>query len=205
MSSIRFWLFGFFPLAAAVSLLAMDVRKSFVTTTDWRDLAVDGCGYIETRDDEGLNPIWFRSVRMGVNQHGWLSAHIGGALRPIEPPIPIPSGWTRINIDTKGEVTFASSGSSGVTIGLISLTTFAGDDVNESNRIENAEDRMGPPIVAEPGSDGAGYLKQYAAIQYSLPVNAKFVIAFSFVIVWLALGITTNRRVSNPRSQSATP
>ena len=198
MKSIRSWLFGMFPLVAIASLIAIDLRKSVVITNDWRDLTVIGRGYIETLDDNGVKPIWFRSVRMGIVQFGLLSAHVGGVLRPFEPPVNVPSDWTRIDIDTKGQVTIGTSSSSGISIGSISLTTFWGEDVNEDHQIENAEDQMGPPSVSEPGSGGTGYLKQSAAIQYCLPLNVKSAVTFSFVVLWIVAGIATNRKMGRP-------
>ena len=53
MKSIRVWLFGLFPLITIASMIATDFRSSLVATNDWRDLSINGRGYIETVDGNG--------------------------------------------------------------------------------------------------------------------------------------------------------
>ncbi len=189
MKSIRVWLFGLFPLIAIASMIATDFRSSLVATNDWRDLSINGRGYIETVDGNGENPSWARSVRLGVNQFGLLCANVKGSLRPFEPPIHVQSGWTRIEIDTNGQIKIGTPGSSEISIGSIFLTMFFGEDVNASVQLENPDDRFGPPMVVEPGSSGAGYLMQRTAFQYCLPLTLRTSLAFAFFALWLTGGI----------------
>ena len=109
MSSIRAFLFVFFPLGAVVSLIASECHRSATATGDWRDLSIKGRGYLKTVDDAGENPIFVRRARLGVSKFGWLSVNINGSLRPMDEHIPIPSDWTRIDIDQDGKVIVGSS------------------------------------------------------------------------------------------------
>ena len=175
MESIRILLLGFMPFIAAASLLFGEIRKSTVATTDWRDLTVNGRGYIHTVDQQYESPMWLRSLQLGINQSGQLCCHHRGDLRPLEPTITIPSDWTKIEIAKDGSVSINSSGSVGVTIGAISLTTFFGDINDDSVNEEDVENRIGPPMECQPGNSGAGHLDQYTAKQFCIPITWRSV------------------------------
>ena len=177
MRSIRAFLFVFFPFAAAVSLIASECHRSLTATIDWRDLSIQGRGYLKTVDDAGENPIFVRVAHLGVNQFGWLSVNIDGTLRPIDRHIPIPSDWTRIEIDQEGHITVGSPGMTGTNVGQIGITLFPGDDVNKSVQLRDTSDRMGEPMECEPGKNGAGYLMQRHAYQYCIAVTNRTAIA----------------------------
>jgi flagellar basal body rod protein FlgG len=171
MKSTRTLLLGFMPIIASAALLFTEIRESTVVTTDWRDLTVNGRGYIHTVDQQYENPVWLRSIRLGINQTGQLCCLLAGDLRPLEPQITIPSDWTKIDIAKDGSVTINSPGSVAITVGEISLTTFDGDIHDESVSEEDVENRIGPPIECRPGSSGAGHLDQYTAKQFCLPIT----------------------------------
>ncbi len=175
MKSIRIMLLGLMPAIAAAMLIFGENRKSTVATTDWRDLTVSGRGYIQTVDQQYENPIWLRSIQLGINPSGQLCCQLAGDLRPLEPTITIPSNWTKIDIAKDGIVTINSLGSVGTTVGAISLTTFFGDINDESVREEDVENRIGPPLECQPGSSGAGHLDQYTAKQFCIPITWRSV------------------------------
>ncbi len=186
MKSTRAWFVGLFPLLAILTIVGMDIRRVAVQTLDWRDLCIDGRGYIETRDDNGANPVWLRCIRLGVDQTGQLCANVDGEMRPIEPIVNIPSDWTEIDIDENGTVRIPDSNSTGVTIGMLNLTVFAGEDSLGSTSVSGSIDRLGPPMVVEPGEQGAGKLLQGMAFQYCLPFSSKTIVALVWMVIWIA-------------------
>lgn len=177
----------------------MDVRTVAVATLDWRDLCVNGRGYIETVDDKGENPVWFRCIRLCVNQNGLLCANVKGSMRPIEPPIRIPNDWTHIEINERGEVLIGNSFVSGQTIGSISLSLFNGDDLLDATKVDEFNDQMGAPSTAEPGNNGAGYLMQRTALQYCIPLTHRMCLASAFFALWLAGGIVYSHKMQRPQ------
>ena len=176
----------------------MDVRRVVVPTHDWRDLCVSGRGYIETVDDNGENPIWFRSIVLCLNQNSQLCANVDGKPRLLEPPISVPPDWTQIDVSEQGTVLWSGGGTSGQTIGGVSLSLFAGDDLNESDRIANPEDRIGVPMRSEPGMQGAGVLKQRAALLYCVPLTVRSTVAFTFFALWVLGGIAFVAKKEKP-------
>jgi flagellar basal body rod protein FlgG len=197
MKSIRILLVGFMPLIAAAALLFGEIRKSTVTTKDWRDLMVSGRGYIHTVDQQYENPIWLRSIKLGINQQGELCCQLAGDLRPLEPTIMIPSDWTKIDIAKDGSVTINSPAGVGTSIGGISLTTFYGDVTDDSISEEDVENRIGPPFECQPGSSGAGHLDQYTAKQFCLPITWR-IATLTIILGCAACYILINEKAKMP-------
>ena len=188
MRSIRVFLFVLFPIAAVVSLISSECHRSLIATIDWRDLSIQGRGYIKTVDDAGESPVYVRFARLGVNQFGWLCLNLDGTLRPIEPHIPIPSDWTHIVVDQEGNVTIGNHGASGQSVvGQISVSLFAGDDVNEAVQIRDPSERMGAPVECLPGQNGAGHLMQRYANQYCIAITYRTLSALALAAI--AIGI----------------
>ena len=182
-------IFVLVPIVLLITLSALESRRSIHPTADWRDLAVCGRGYIHTVNDLGEDPIWLRYVRLAINSNGILCASVDGDLRPLEPPITIPSEWTVIHIDSIGGVTVNLSDSAGLPIGAIPLTTFTGEDLGDPMLIRNEGDRLGPPMIDEPGRSGGGLLLQRATIEYSLPLTRRTVIVLVAAAVLFAVGL----------------
>jgi flagellar basal body rod protein FlgG len=168
-------------------LITSESHRSLIATIDWRDLSIQGRGYLKTVDDAGENPVYVRFARLGVNPLGWLCLNLDGTLRPIDPHILIPSEWTHIAVDQQGNVTIGNQGASGQSVGQISVTLFAGDDVNESVHIRDPSERMGEPMECLPGQNGAGLLMQRYANQYGIAITYRTLSALALAAI--AIGI----------------
>jgi flagellar basal body rod protein FlgG len=184
MISIRVLLFGIMPIIAAAALLLSELRKSTVATTDWRDVTVDGRGYIHTVDERYENSIWLRSVHLGIDATGRLCGQIKGELRPLTPAIDIPSDWTKISIGSEGSVTVDFPGNVGISVGTILLTTFQGDVVDQSVNEVDVEQRLGVPMECQPSENGTGQVEQFTAQQFCLPITFRSIT--SLIIACLA-------------------
>lgn len=180
MKSIQLLLLGFTPAIAAATLLFGEARKTTIATTNWRDLTVNGRGHIHTVDQRNENPIWLRSIQLGINHDGQLCSQRAGELRPLEPRVTIPSDFTRIDIAKDGSVTIESSGNVATTVGQISLSIFSGDIDDEVFHQRHIENRIDTPMACLTGSNGAGHLDQYTTIQFCIPITWRTV-AYSIV------------------------
>ena len=198
MKSFRNWLFVAMPMVALLAMAATELRRSTIPSSDWRDLAVIGRGYIHTVDSNGENPIWLRCVRLAINVNGLLCASVDGELRPLEPSISVPSDWTRIDIDTVGLITINTSVSTGTPIGSIPLTTFFGEVPGDPITTTNVDDRLGPPVTSEPGSSGAGLLMQRATLDHVMPLTRRTLIALAFAVIWMSLGLWYTQKKNQP-------
>lgn len=186
------------PIVALIAMAATELRRSTIPSSNWRDVAVSGRGYIHTVDENGDNPIWLRCVRLAINANGLLCATVDGELRPLEPSISVPSDWTRIDIDTVGRVTINTSGSAGLSIGSIQLTTFFGEVPGDPIMTTNDNDQLGPPVTNEPGSSGAGFLMQRATLDHVMPLTRRNIVIFAITIIWLTGGIWYTRSHKMP-------
>lgn len=185
MRSFQVWLFYLIPLISIASLMATEVRVSLVATKDWRDVAVVGRGYVQTVDDDGENPIWFKELRLCINREGVLCADVDGKHRRIEPTVNVPSDWNSLAIGFDGAVTVSSSSFAGNEIGSIALGVFLGDDLEHASRLEDHERKMWAPIIDLPGRSGAGQIMQRNRFQHCLPLTMKTKICFFCLIIWV--------------------
>lgn len=198
MKSVRNWLFVAMPFIALIAMAATEIRRSIIPSSDWRELAVSGRGYIHTVDETGENPIWLRCVRLAINPNGLLCATVDGNLRPLEPPITVPNDWNRIDIDTLGRVTANTSGSPGLSIGSIQLTTFSGEVLGDPISTTNEDNRLGPPVASAPGNSGAGFLMQRASLEYVMPLTRRTLVALAVALIWLSSGLWYTRNYKVP-------
>lgn len=198
MTSVRSWLVVAIPLIALFAMAATEVRRSTIPSSDWHDLAISGRGYIHTVDENGENPIWLRYARLAINPHGLLCANVDGNLRPLEPAISIPSDWERIDIDTVGRVTVNTSGSAGLSIGSIHLTTFSAEVLGDPTSTTNEDNQFGPPTTDEPGRSGAGFLVQRSSLEYVIPLTRRTIVALSFAAIWFSGGLWYNQKYNKP-------
>jgi hypothetical protein len=188
MRSVRFLLFGVFPLVAISCFIWSEIRQSIILTGDWRDLTIVGRGYFCTLDEDGDRE-WYRSIRLGFNGDGTLCADINGVLRRLDPYISLPSDCGRIEIRRNGEVYYMNDYDyDSIAVGSISVDCFVDGDNTDSNQLVDPESA---PIIHEPGQHGAGYLMQQAALQYCLPITDKVVAGCGFAIVWVAMVVWT--------------
>ncbi|MBL8853412.1 MAG: hypothetical protein JNK57_05500 [Planctomycetaceae bacterium] len=184
MRSVRFLLFGVFPLVAISCFIWSEIRQSIVLTGDWRDLTIVGRGYFCTLDEDGDRES-YRSIRLGLNRDGTLCANVNGVLRPLEPHFSMPMICDRIEIRRDGIVLCTADGEDlPNTLGTISIEQFATGENNNSNWFADLDAAR---VVLEPGQSGAGYLMQHAAFQYCLPLTNKVVVGCGFAIVWVAM------------------
>lgn len=186
MKSLRLWFLFALLNTSFVVMIAFEVRRVAIQTSDWRDIIVMGRGYIHTLDENGNHPMWLRSAHLGINQDSLLCAKVNDELRLLEPRISIPSEWMEINIDLYGRITVSDPGSAGLSIGTIPVTTFLGDESGDPIRVTNPENRLGPPHMQLAGESGAGLLMQRTALQYCLPLTVRTLLTV-FMFVLLAL------------------
>ncbi len=78
MKSVRTWLFFVMPVFALMAMATTELRRSTNPSADWRDLAINGRGYIHTVDENGENPSWLRfvdwqSIRMAYSVQRWMA------------------------------------------------------------------------------------------------------------------------------------
>lgn len=184
MHSIRTSLVAVMPICAVAALLCSEIRKSAIDTTDWRDVTVNGRGYIHTVNAQGEQSIWFRSVHLELNISGELCVNWAGELRRIEPRIVVPTDWRKIEILKDGSVTINDSESSVVLIGSINLTNFLGDVTKELVTQQDVDNGLGSPFECAAGTQGTGDLIQFTEISYTLPLSSQVVVAISLTVAY---------------------
>jgi len=125
------------------------------------DLAIVGEGFFQIND--GTNIYYTRSGNFSINANGDLTLASADRGRLLEPNINIPQDTTEIAISPEGLVQVMTAGSTTLTqLGQIQLVRF----INPQGLLAKGENLFqdigaaGNPIIAQPGQDGAGLLRQ---------------------------------------------
>lgn len=146
---------GVRPSAVSVHL----AQGSLSQTGGDLDLAIDGAGYLE---------IELPSGQSGYTRDGGLKRDAEGVIVtsdgfPVSPEIVIPEDARSISINAEGQVyAYFTDSTEAQLLGEFTLTTFSnpkGLEAMGGNLFLETE-ASGAPIVAEPGEDGLGTLRQ---------------------------------------------
>ncbi len=136
-------------------------QGNIINTENSLDLTIDGQGFFQVMTPGGQVG-YTRSGNFSKNATGQLVTSTG---YPVEPAVNIPSNATSISVSKDGIVSVAVPGSAKLTqAGQIEIATFPNNGglkpVGDSLALETAA--SGAPIVAAPGTAGAGKLIQGA-------------------------------------------
>jgi flagellar basal-body rod protein FlgG len=128
-------------------------------TRNAKDLAISGEGFFEVRTASG-SPAYTRAGQLKMDGEGYLATVDGSRLSG---DIQIPPDATKLKVAGDGTVSVHLTGQNDpVTIGRIQLARFTNPDglkPTGNNQFEATRD-SGQAYYSEPGTDGAGTLKQ---------------------------------------------
>lgn len=146
---------GVRPAAISVNLS----QGSLAATGGDLDVAIDGKGYLEVTLPSGQTA-YTRDGALKSTGEGLIVTSDG---YPVAPEIVIPSDARSISINADGEVyAYFADATAAQLIGQFDLTGFTnpkGLEATGSNLFIETE-ASGPPLVASPGEDGLGTLRQ---------------------------------------------
>lgn len=124
------------------------------------DVAIDGGGFFQVTLPDG-STAYTRDGRLRIDRDGALTTFSGAR---IQPEITLPTDLLQLNIDHEGRVTgrLASNPDSTTSFGQLQLARFSNPASLRylDSNLFRASDAAGSPIVAFPGSSGAGLIKQ---------------------------------------------
>lgn len=193
MNLLRFVLFFLVPTIAVISLLVTELQREIIHTKDWHDVTILGRGYITTVDEYNENRIWLRSIRMEIDDNWHLCAVVNGKLRPIEPPIQVPSDWRKIDIDHMGIVQVTRTSGSTETCGAMALSTFT--EAEDEEIVFEKEGRA--PLLDIPGIN-QGFVMPGTRLAYVLPLTLKTtstILGFSAWILFVFLYFRRSNKI----------
>lgn len=127
------------------------------------DIAIEGPGFLQVLDPQTQQTLYTRSGNLDINADGNLvigSAHTG---RLLEPPIAIPPDATAIEIQGNGQVLVRTQGVVELQqAGQMQLAQFINPDglLKLGENMYQQTDASSAPIVADPGTNGLGVLRQ---------------------------------------------
>ena len=146
---------GVRPAAVSIQL----AQGSLSATGGDLDLAIDGLGFLEVTLPSGQTA-YTRDGGLKRSGEGLVVTSDGF---PVAPEIVIPQDARNISINAEGEVyAYFEDAAAGQLLGQFNLTGFAnakGLEALGGNLFAETE-ASGPPLVATPGSDGLGRLRQ---------------------------------------------
>ena len=146
---------GVRPAAVSIQL----TQGSLSATGGDLDLAIDGLGFLEVTLPSGQTA-YTRDGGLKRSGEGLVVTSDGF---PVAPEIVIPQDARNISINAEGEVyAYFEDAAAGQLLGQFNLTGFAnakGLEALGGNLFAETE-ASGPPLVATPGSDGLGRLRQ---------------------------------------------
>ena len=123
------------------------------------DVAIDGAGYLEVTLPSGL-AAYTRDGSLKRTGEGVIVTSDGF---PVQPEIVIPADARSISVNADGEVyAYFSDAAEGQLLGQFSLTGFTNSKGLEAigGNLFTETEASGPPLVAAPGEDGLGTLRQ---------------------------------------------
>ena len=150
-------------LGSRVSSVQSDFEQgSFQQTNGELDLAIEGDGFFQVLDPSGE----FRYTRAGnfsVNANGDIvlgSANIG---RLVQPQLSLPPDTVNVVISAEGIVSVQQAGTPQLSqLGQLQLAKFVNPQglLKLGENLYGETDASGPPLITNPGIDGAGVLRQ---------------------------------------------
>lgn len=127
------------------------------------DLAIQGGGFLRVLDPSSQQPMYTRAGNLDINANGNLVIGSAQTGRLIDPPIVIPPTATAVVINGNGEVMVREPGQVELTAqGNIQLAQFINPDglLKVGENMYEATDASGPEQLNDPGTEGAGVLRQ---------------------------------------------
>lgn len=142
-----------------------DVQKTFTQgtlslTENPTDMAINGRGFFQVQTVSG-EIAYSRNGSFRINNQNQMT-DIAGNL--VVPNISIPQGSSDLAIDKQGVVTVKDTAGQVIQLGQMTIANFVNENglqaTGENLYKETAE--SGPPLIGNPGADGAGTIQQYS-------------------------------------------
>jgi flagellar basal-body rod protein FlgG len=152
-------------LGTKISNTALDMTQGSLESTGVNtDVAIQGNGFFKIKilPNVGDGTGYTRNGSLFTNKNGDLVVGIGDGYELV-PPINIPAGATDISIAQDGTVQYTpKGGNTTATAGTIQLSQFVNQQglKLQGGSIYTETPASGPPIVSDPGTNGAGQLQQ---------------------------------------------
>lgn len=127
------------------------------------DVAIEGRGYLSVLDPITQTTLYSRSGNLDINADGSLVLGSAQTGRLLDPPIQIPNDATAITINPNGMVMVQQPGTPELqNVGQIQLAQFINPDglLKMGESLYRTTDASGAPILANPGEDGTGVVRQ---------------------------------------------
>ncbi|MFG6082817.1 flagellar basal-body rod protein FlgG [Paracoccus litorisediminis] len=145
--------------ARAAGIVRNNEQGGLVETGNDLDMAIDGRGFFVINRPDGT-VAYSRDGNFGLSPEGEIISMDG---YPLDPGIVVPENTTEIEISQTGLVTaYVSGEAEPQEIGQLTLATFVNEAglkaVGQNLFLESGA--SGEPILAEPGTDGSGLIRQ---------------------------------------------
>lgn len=151
-------------LGVRVTSTQTDQRQgAFQQTGRDLDIAIEGRGLLPVSDPSSQSVVYTRAGNLDINANGQLVVGSAQTGRLIDPPISIPNDATKVVINPNGEVMVQQPGTVELqTQGQIQLAQFVNPDglLKIGENMYRQTDASGPALLSNPGTDGAGVLRQ---------------------------------------------
>ncbi len=127
------------------------------------DLAIEGRGFLQVTDPSTQQTLFTRAGNLALNAQGQLVVGSAQTGRLVTPPVQIPSDATGITISADGRVTYTQAGSTQQSqAGQLQIALFQNPEgmlkLGENLYVDT--DASGPATPLNPGSQGAGAVRQ---------------------------------------------
>lgn len=162
-------------LGARVESIQTDFTQgNFINTNKQLDVAIEGQGLFQVQDPSG-QIYYTRAGNFNINANGQLVIGSASDGRLLEPNISIPQDTTGIVISPEGIVQVQQFGNPQLSqVGQIQLAQFINYEglLKLGENLYAQSNGSGPPIIANPGQNGLGVLRQnYLEASNVEPVN----------------------------------
>jgi flagellar basal-body rod protein FlgG len=127
------------------------------------DVAIEGRGFLRVLDPSSQQPMYTRAGNLDINANGNLVVGSAQTGRLLDPPITIPPDATAVVINPTGEVMVRTPGVTELAQqGQIQMAQFINPDGlrKMGENMFEASDASGPEQLTNPGTEGAGSLRQ---------------------------------------------
>ncbi len=146
------------------------LQGNMTSTGNDKDMAIEGEGFFQVRLPSGEIG-YTRNGTFKLNSEGYLTTSQGYLL---EPPVSVPENVVSLSVSASGEITVDTSGEGDMeSVGQLELARFINPAglLSEGGNIFTQNEASGTPIVAEPGEEGLGSVKN----QYVEASNVQMV------------------------------
>jgi flagellar basal-body rod protein FlgG len=150
-------------LGARVSGVQTDYTQGgFQTTNRQLDLAIEGIGFFQVRDQTG-EIMYSRAGNFGINSNGQLVVGSAQTGRLVEPPINIPVDTMNISVSAEGIVEVQQANNTQLSqVGQLQLAQFINNDglMKVGENLYRETISSGNATLNNPGTNGVGYIRQ---------------------------------------------